>query len=133
MVYWEMIKILFAAALTISPLMAEEKLEDFRWKKRLLVVTQESKPVAEKIAGARDELVERDVQVFFLKPEKPVSALEKELRERLKVNDEVAEVLLLGKDGRTTLRWKMEDFEIADLLRKIDSMPMRQKESQANR
>jgi len=128
-----MIKVLFAAALTISPLMAEEMLEDFRWKKRLLVVTQDSKPVEEKIAAARDELAERDVQVFFLKPEKPISALEKELRQRLKVNDEVAEVLLLGKDGRTTLRWKMADFEVKDLLRKIDSMPMRQKESEANR
>jgi hypothetical protein len=48
----------------------------------------------------------------------------------LKIRDGVAEVLLLGKDGQTILRWTADEFTITALFAKIDAMPMRKAEMQ---
>lgn len=115
---------------------AESSLEDFRWKKRVIVVTpgEASATVDSKLAKDVKGLAERDVVVYFLKEPGGKSGqvadekLAAELTRRLSVKDGAGEVLLLGKDGRTTLRWKATDFDLAKLYQEIDSMPMRQKE-----
>ena len=111
---------------------AAEALNDFRWKERLLVVTGGPAALRTELGKQEAGLIERDVRVFILDdPAKaPNKALAAELRERLKIRDGVAEVLLLGKDGRTTLRWRADEFTIAALFAKIDAMPMRKAEMQ---
>ncbi len=114
-------------------LISAATLDDFKWKKRILVVTRSNAGLEKILKADQPGLGERDLEVFVLegKPEvgkSPEPALAKELRTRLKVNDEIAEVLLLGKDGRTTLRWKVADFTTAKLFAAIDSMPMRKQE-----
>jgi hypothetical protein len=117
----------------LSMTAAAQSLEDLQWKKRLLVVTDSNAALSLKLVEARAGLADRDTEVFILKgPEAPGKfpgvALGQALRKRLKVRDGVAEVLLLGKDGRTTLRWTADDFSIASLFAKIDAMPMRIRE-----
>jgi hypothetical protein len=114
-------------------LISAETLDDFKWKKRILVVTRSNAELEQVLKADHSGLGERDLEVFVLdgEPEvgkSPEPALAKELRTRLKVNDEIAEVLLLGKDGRTTLRWKLADFTTAKLFAAIDAMPMRKQE-----
>ncbi len=121
-------KLFFLSALLTTVTMAAETLEDFRWKKRLLVVTGEGADTRDKLATSKPGLAERNIQIFFLSDPGTDPALAKQLRERLKIRPGVEEVLLLGKDGRTTLRWKAADFTTADLFAKIDAMPMRKSE-----
>ena len=107
---------------------AAESLADFRWKKRLLVVTGDGATASKELTTAKQGLAERDVKVFFLNGPGMEEALAKSLRERLKVRAGVAEVLLLSKDGHTTLRWRVDEFNVAALFAKIDAMPMRKAE-----
>lgn len=120
-------RMLMAALLMIAGV-AAGTLEDFRWKKRLLVVSGNPGGLREKLAELQPELESRDVELFFLNDPKIDKALAAQLVERLKVRPELAEVILLGKDGRTTLRWKAAEFTPAALFAKIDAMPMRQAE-----
>ncbi len=126
------LKVLLMLVLVALPLNAGS-VDEFRWKKRLLVVTDSSAVVEPKLEAAKKGLDERDVVVFYLdgKPEHgghPDVKLERELRSRLKIDDHVGEVLLLGKDGRTILRWKTEKFSTKKLFSEIDVMPMRKDE-----
>lgn len=120
--------------LTMAGISAET-LDDFRWKHRLLVVT--GGPAAMRVQLVREAagLTGRDVKIFILdEPEKaPGKALAAELRERLKFRDGVAEVLLLGKDGQTTVRWKAAEFTVEALFARIDAMPMRKAEMRERR
>lgn len=111
------------------------ELNDFRWKQRILVVTSSSLSLRVNLMKDEVGLLERDVRVFILDdPEKaPSASLAAELKQRLKIRDGVDEVLLLGKDGRTILRWKAEEFALSALFLKIDSMPMRKAEMQERR
>ena len=121
-------------AIHISMLLATavsaETLADFRWEKRLLVVTRSTPAIQKMLAAEKAGLAERDLEVFVLDgPGRPPgAALAKQLREKLKPRKDVPEVLLLGKDGQTTLRWKAADFTPAALYASIDAMPMRQRE-----
>ena len=110
-------------------------LNDFQWKQRLLVVTDGPAALQKELAKQEAGLIERDVKVFILnEPAKaPDKALAAELRERLKIRDGLAEVLLLGKDGQTILRWKAVEFTIDTLFAKIDGMPMRKAEMRERR
>lgn len=112
---------------------AAQTLDDFQWKMRLLVVTESNDALSRKLVAERAGLAERDIELFILKgpaaPGRlPGAALGRALRKRLEARDGVAEVLLLGKDGRTTLRWKVGDFTLASLFAKIDAMPLRSRE-----
>ncbi len=116
----------------MSPVTAAT-LEDYRWKKRLLVVTDGTDELAARLARSKDGLAERDLEVFVLRGplgigKNPAAGLEKELQERLKVVPDVPEVILLGKDGRTVLRWRAERFTVDILFAAIDAMPMRRQE-----
>lgn len=118
-----------------APWLAAATLDDFRWKQRLLVVSGGPPTVRMELANQEAGLIERDVRIFILdEPGKaPGKALSAELRRRLKIRDGVAEVLLLGKDGQTTLRWKADEFTVAALFAKIDAMPMRRAEMRDQR
>ncbi len=121
-------------SLTVVDLIGGE-LNDFRWKQRILVVTSSSLSLRVNLVKDEVGLLERDVRVFILDdPEKaPSASLAAELKQRLKIRDGVDEVFLLGKDGRTILRWKAEEFTLSALFLKIDSMPMRKSEMQERR
>ena len=121
-------KILVLSALLTTVTQAAGTLEDFLWKMRLLVVTGDAAVTRDQLAAAGPGLAERDIRIFFLSESGIDLALARQLRERLKVRPGIEEVLLLGKDGRTTLRWKGGEFTIADLFAKIDAMPMRKSE-----
>jgi len=105
-------------------------LNDFRWKLRILVVTNGSASLRAELVKEGKGLLERDVRVFILDDSTKAAndALVQELRERLKIRDGVDEVLLLGKDGRTILRWRADKFTPSALFGVIDSMPMRKAE-----
>jgi hypothetical protein len=120
--------------LTASGITAET-LDDFLWKQRLLIVTGGLATMRTELAKQEAGLIERDVRIFILnEPGKaPGKALAAELSDRLKIRDGVAEVLLLGKDGKTTLRWKADEFTVAALFAKIDAMPMRRAEMRERR
>lgn len=106
------------------------ELNDFRWKQRILVVTSSSLSLQVNLVKDEVGLLERDVRVFILDdPEKaPSASLTAELKQRLKIRNGVDEVLLLGKDGRTILRWRADKFTPSALFGVIDSMPMRKAE-----
>lgn len=108
-------------------------LAEYQWKKRLLVVTEGSKELAAGLESSKAGLIERDVELIVLNGppgsgKVPSAALAKELRERLNVRAESPEVILLGKDGRTVLRWGVGEFTVAALFARIDAMPMRRQE-----
>lgn len=119
--------------LSVLSLGAAESLADFRWKKRVLLVTLGSDALAGELTRAKAGLLERDVELFTLQgppgPGRiPEAALANELRKRLKAWEDLAEVILLGKDGGTTLRWKLGEFSVNALFASIDTMPMRKRE-----
>jgi hypothetical protein len=120
--------------LTITGVSAET-LDDFRWKHRLLVVTGGPATMRAQLAREAAGLTGRDVKIFILdEPEKaPGKVLAGELQERLQLRDGVAEVLLLGKDGQTTVRWKAAEFTVEALFARIDAMPMRRAEMRVRR
>lgn len=123
-------KVVVVWMMILAPLMGAESLESLRWKKRVLVVTGKSDGVEGKLAAGKKGLEERDVLVVWLgkSGEGDSEPFIRELKERMKIRDEVTEVVLLGKDGRTTLRWSPEDFSLESLFGRIDAMPMRQRE-----
>ena len=115
-----------------------ETLSDYQWKKRLLVVTVGNKKISAALVAAKAGLLERDLEVYVLsgpvEPWKsPDDALAQELRARLKVRRDLPEVILLGKDGSTILRWKADRFKVDALFASIDGMPMRKREMESKR
>jgi hypothetical protein len=128
-------KAIAISMLAVCSLHAGESVADFRWKKRLLVVTQADEALGKQLAEAKPGLVERDVVVFVLRgpiappAQRPGETMTLSLRESLKLESEPdGTILLLGKDGRTTVRWKRETFSIQALFATIDAMPMRRRE-----
>lgn len=123
-------KALYLGMLLASAGAVSASLDEFQWKKRILVVAGDAGDVAERLAGETGGLSERDVEVFFIDGpgEGPGPVLEQELRERLGLRKGEAEVVLLGKDGVTTRRWRPAEFLIRRLYAAIDAMPMRREE-----
>lgn len=112
---------------------AQDKISDFQWQSRLLVVSGATKETVEMLESDEAGFEERDLKVFILSGEglpeyaaRP--SLAKELESRLSPAKDKPMVYLIGKDGKTTLRWSLEDFTIAKLFASIDAMPMRKSE-----
>ncbi|QTN32726.1 DUF4174 domain-containing protein [Akkermansiaceae bacterium] len=112
---------------------AGEQIADFQWNSRLLVLSGASGEAVARIAADEAGIRERDIKVFVLGgsgakrfpvPEK----LAGEFAERLDPDAGAPMVYLIGKDGRTTLRWPMGEFTLEKLYASIDIMPMRQRE-----
>ena len=111
----------------MAGLVAAETLEDHRWKHRLLVMPAAVEQVVGPLDGQRQGLAERDVRVIRLEVggEKPI---QREIARRFGIGADSREVLLIGKDGATTVRWAVKDFTMEKLFQRIDAMPMRQRE-----
>lgn len=112
---------------------AETKISDFQWKNRLLVIPKGDSVWLKKLAIEEMNLNERDVRVFILQgaegskyPTRP--ELAKQFIDRLQPDPEIPGVYLIGKDGRTILRWSLGEFDFQKLYASIDAMPMRQRE-----
>lgn len=130
--------ILIMLAVTTVHLFAETKISDFQWKNRLLVVSGASEELVKRFAERKAEFEERDLLVFLLSgkasEKQPVEPkLAAEFRKRLSPESGKPMVYLIGKDGRTTLRWSMEYFSFEKLFSSIDGMPMRQREMREQR
>lgn len=126
-------KLCFFLLICLIPPASAETLSEYQWKRRVLVITQSNDKLAAELTAVRAELLERDLEVFVLSGPVGIGKLPdpkfaEELRERLRVKRDLAEVILLGKDGRTVLRWSAGEFAVNDLMGRIDRMPMRRRE-----
>lgn len=118
---------------TSSMLFAQGKISDFQWQYRLLVVSGADERIVKLLETEEAGLEERDVKVFILNGygEKEYAAkpgLATEFKARLSPPAGKSMVYLIGKDGRTTLEWPLEEFTFAKLCASIDAMPMRKRE-----
>ena len=110
----------------------EQTLEDFTWDKRPIVVFADSDldpRFIEQMAILRDApeaLIERAVIVLIDTDPAQKSAIRKKLRPR------GFSFVLIGKDGQTKLR-KPLPWNIREISRAIDKMPIRQREIKASK
>ncbi|MGJ8644097.1 MAG: DUF4174 domain-containing protein [Luteolibacter sp.] len=108
-----------------------EKIADFQWEKRLLVVSGADEGFLVSVEKEKAGLEDRDMRIFVLAGEEQF-AVGKELRaefvKRLSVSEGDEKVWLIGKDGNTVLQWELEEFTFEKVFASIDGMPMRQRE-----
>ncbi len=131
-------KLAFLLVLCLSLPTLADTISEFRWKKRLLVITEGDKRLAADLIGSKAGLAERDLEVFVLSGpigcgKIPSALLGDELRKHLGIQNEFPEVILLGKDGHTILRWKAANFTMGKLFESVDAMPMRKREMNLKR
>lgn len=110
-----------------------EKISDFRWESRLLVVSGADEDFLAVAAKETKGIQDRDLRVFVLsgegRQEFPVGkGLRAEFVERLSVLGGERKFWLIGKDGNTVLQWTAEEFTFDKVFSAIDGMPMRQRE-----
>ena len=102
-------------------------LDDFRWKRRPVVVFADSADdpafieQMDLLRSREDELVERDVIVLTDTDPAAKGAM------RLKMRPRGFMLVLIGKDGGIKLR-KPFPWSVREISRSIDKMPMRQRE-----
>ena len=102
-------------------------LEDFLWQARPVVVFAQSpndlqfQRQIELLTARIDELAERDVIIITDTNPDELSEIRRELRPRGFM------LALVGKDGQIKLR-KPAPWDVRELSRSIDKMPMRQQE-----
>lgn len=105
----------------------ELTLEEFEWLKRPVVVFADSpndprfRKQIELLEALPDELEARDVVVLMDSDPKAKSALREKLRPRGFM------MVLVGKDGIVYLR-KPQPWNVRELTRSIDKLPLRQQE-----
>lgn len=125
---------LVLASLLMAPLMAqaENPLDEYLWKSRPIVIfaPSETDPrLLQQLAwldAEKEEMEERDVVV--LTDTDPIE--QSELRKKFHPRD--FQLLLIGKDGQVKLR-KPFPWNVRELSRAIDKMPMRRQEIAAGR
>lgn len=102
-------------------------LADFIWTARPIVVFAQSpndpqfKQQMDLLTARIDDLAERDVIIITDTSPTPPSALRTSLRPRAFM------LAIIGKDGRTALR-KPAPWDVREITRSIDKMPLRQQE-----
>ena len=107
-------------------------LSEFRWKKRPVLVFADSEDdpayieQIDLLRAREDALRERDVVVLTDTDPEARSAL------RLKMRPRGFMLVLVGKDGGTKLR-KPFPWDVREITRSIDKMPMRQREIRESR
>ena len=112
-----------------------EKLADFRWENRVLVVAGADEGFVKAAGKEKAGIEDRDMRVFVLNGEKeakekfPVGdGLRGELVKKVSAEGGEKTVWLIGKDGNTVLQWSLAEFSFAKVFASIDGMPMRQRE-----
>lgn len=109
----------------------EINLDDFRWIARPVIIFGESPfdPVFQRqmdlLLDRVDELAERDVLLITDTNPDTLSAIRERLRPRSFM------LAVIGKDGEIKLR-KPAPWDVRELSRSIDKMPMRRQELRAN-
>jgi len=127
-------KFLLPALILSAPaIFAQDRIEDFRGKNRLLFFSEIDEPTLSKLAAEKADLSERDMKVFVLSGTGETAhatneKLAKAFRERLAPPEGEPTAYFIGKDGHSTLKWKLADFTFAKLYAAIDAMPMRRRE-----
>lgn len=102
-------------------------LDHHRWNHRLLVVPNPTPAIEAELEKHRAALEERDVVTIRLEPDAPTT-IAKQIATRFQLTAASKEILLIGKDGRTAVRWPIGEFTFEKLFARIDAMPMRQRE-----
>ena len=110
----------------------EQNLDDFHWVSRPLVIFADSpndlrfRQQMELLAARPEELIERDVVVITDTDPSANSPIRQELRPR------GFALVLIGKDGFKYLR-KPLPWDVREISRSIDKMPLRQDEMRSGR
>lgn len=115
-----------------APALADDPLAEYLWTARPIVIfapSDEDPRLKQQLAwleARKDEMEERDVVVLTdTDPSNP-----SELRAKYHPRD--FQLLLIGKDGQVKLR-KPFPWNVRELSRAIDKMPMRRQEIEARR
>jgi hypothetical protein len=117
------------------------RLEDYRWKHRLILAFSPStedpgyRAFAKEIAVQAEEVIDRDLLVFHILETGEIKLGESSLqtgagdylRESFSISPGRFTVLLIGKDGGVKLR-REGGVELNEIFSLIDTMPMRQRE-----
>ncbi|WP_411826990.1 DUF4174 domain-containing protein [Luteolibacter sp. AS25] len=119
--------------LTVVPGFSGNKIADFQWKNRLLVVSEADAGFVKAAEKEKAKLEERDLKVFILGGEGmekfPIGkGLWEEFVAKYPVSADEAKVWLIGKDGKTARQWSLAEFSFEEVFAAIDGMPMRQRE-----
>lgn len=104
-----------------------ETLETLRWKHRILVIPEVEEQILAKLKQNKSDLDARDLKIVIVTAD-GFTVVELEITNRFNISPSSKEILLIGKDGRTTLRWPSDEFTFDQLFQRIDAMPMRQRE-----
>lgn len=125
-----------------QPLMSQVDLASYRWNNRLILLFFPSsedeglQAIREEINSDRAEIEDRELVVFQL-VEKGESRIEdrvvpatsaQALRERYRVRENEATLVLIGKDGGEKRRQVGSKINLKSLYPLIDGMPMRRQE-----
>ena len=119
----------FALPAFVLSAMNAQRLDDLRWKKRVIVIyapngSEQKLSQQEQLLHSHDaELKERDLTKIVLRSR----AENPEIAERFNLAKADFALLLIGKDGLEKLR-SQEAVSPETLFRLVDSMPMRQEE-----
>jgi hypothetical protein len=118
-------------------------LDELQWKNRIVIIMTNNHLINEnihrQITDKAEEIYDRDIVWFLISPDKVLSntdvmlSLEDQgnlLHDYFKNTDQL-KVLLIGKDGG--VKMESEKFNLDDIFRLIDSMPMRQQEMKKNK
>ena len=114
--------------------------DEVRWEHRLLVITGPGDSAAtqnEVCRAARDGMLERELIVVDVSQRKTelIAGVREDLpdaasfRSRFDLPENEFQIVLVGKDGGVKER-RNELFEVAEVFRIIDAMPMRMQEMQ---
>lgn len=122
-----MLSILVGTILPAACILADTTLDDYRWNHRILVIPVLTDPMLANLKLNEDALNERDViSIASGIPEH--ASLLASIQKNFGFKPDGDEILLIGKDGRTHIRWNVTSFRFEDLFRRIDAMPMRIRE-----
>ena len=121
-----------------------QKIDDYQWKNRLVILLSESEDNEAYLLQTDDlrtvlsGLEERKILVISLTPNYQITGIENQNKhiptlsyKNLKKESEGFEILLIGLDGYSKLR-QSELLEHQELFDLIDRMPMRRQEMEKN-
>ena len=120
-----LIHTLVAFTLLAFPVAASQ-LAEYRWKSRILWIPEPTCELLAKLKQYSTGLEERDVMI--VRGKVGCEELVDEIRRTFFAAGETDHILLIGKDGRTHIKWQVGAFDIDEMFQRIDSMPMRIRE-----
>lgn len=113
--------------------MSSQDLERYRWKNRVLILSdiytnkKNSKAAYKVLKSESDAIEERDIIVLFLWNQKLHTEKGETLQHKLELPTKFNGYLLIGKDGGVKMK-ENYPLNLKKVFDRIDSMPMRQAE-----